>query len=487
MLFNSLHFLIFFPSIVFIYFLLPHKYRWVFLLFGSYYFYMSWKPEYIFLILLSTIVDYFVAIYIDKTNDKRKKKKLLVFSLIVNLGLLFSFKYWNFFDESLRSFLDLFTINLQPSTIKWLLPVGISFYTFQTLSYTIDVYRGKIKPEKHFGIFAVYVSFFPQLVAGPIERAKNLLPQFYEKHYFDYVRVTDGLKLMMWGFFKKLVIADRAAYIVNTVFNSPQDFTGLPLMVATLLFSFQMYSDFSGYSDIAIGSAQVLGFKLMDNFRRPYFSKSIAEFWRRWHISLSTWFQDYVFTPLYVKISHNKLFAPLNKKIKHLVVFAIVIIFTEALLGLWHGAKWTFVAFGLYHGIFILFYYLTRKWWDSLPRFMRIGMTFVIVNIGLVLFRANSLSDAYYIIFNLFSDIAFSFSYVVESLHLIFFSRAQLFILFFSILFMECIHLFQEQTRIRQFLNNRPIFVRWSIYFIIITFILVFGEFNEQEFIYFQF
>ena len=248
--------------------------------------------------MISTLVDYIVGLQIYKTKEEKKKKILLGISLFVNLGLLFVFKYFNFFNDSFRLILQQFSIQLNPMTLKVLLPVGISFYTFQTLSYTIDIYRGKIKPERHLGIFAVYVSFFPQLVAGPIERAKNLLPQFFEKHYFRYKDTVDGLRLMLWGFFKKIVIADRLAIIVNSIYNNPIEQTGPLLILATVLFAFQIYCDFSGYSDIAIGSARIMGFKLMTNFRRPYFSRSINEFWKRWHISLSSWFKDYLYIPL---------------------------------------------------------------------------------------------------------------------------------------------------------------------------------------------
>ncbi|MFC1785350.1 MBOAT family O-acyltransferase, partial [Candidatus Neomarinimicrobiota bacterium] len=291
MLFNSTQFIIFFPVVVFFYFLLPHRFRWMLLLVASYYFYMCWKAEYLLLILGSTIVDYIVAIQMSRQSTKAKKKLYLILSLAVNLGLLFGFKYFNFFSDSFRTIFDQFNVLYNVPTFKVLLPVGISFYTFQTLSYTIDVYRGKREPEKHLGIFALYVAFFPQLVAGPIERSTRLLPQLVKKYNFDYNRVTDGLKLMLWGFFKKVVIADRVAVIVNQVYNNPNDAAGLPLLIGTYLFAFQIYCDFSGYSDIAIGAAKVFGIDLMQNFRRPYFAKSIREFWQRWHISLSTWFR----------------------------------------------------------------------------------------------------------------------------------------------------------------------------------------------------
>ena len=298
MLFNSTQFIIFFPIVVSIYFLLPHRMRWFMLLTASYYFYMCWKAEYLLLILISTFIDYFAAIQMSKQSVQSKRKIYLILSLVVNLGLLFGFKYFNFFNDSLRTIFNQFNIFYDVPAFKVLLPVGISFYTFQTLSYTIDVYRGKRDPEKHLGIFALYVAFFPQLVAGPIERSTRLIPQLRKKYNFDYDRVTDGLKLMLWGFFKKVVIADRIAVIVNQVYNNPHDAAGFPFLIGTYLFAFQIYCDFSGYSDIAIGAAKIFGINLMENFRRPYFAKSIREFWQRWHISLSTWFRDYLYLSL---------------------------------------------------------------------------------------------------------------------------------------------------------------------------------------------
>jgi len=278
MLFNSIEFLIFFPIVIFLYFIIPHKYRWVFLLTASYYFYMSWKAEYIVLILTSTLVDYFCGLKIYKSDTKRKQKIFLGISLAVNLLLLASFKYFNFFSQSFIDLLSHFSLDFNTPMLKVMLPVGISFYTFQTLSYTIDIYRKKIKPEKHLGHFALYVSFFPQLVAGPIERAKNLLPQFAQKHNFDYRRVTDGIKLMLWGFFKKIVIADSIAIAVERAFDYNLEQTGATLTIATVLFAFQIFCDFSGYSDIAIGAAKIMGFRLMTNFKRPYHARCIGDF-----------------------------------------------------------------------------------------------------------------------------------------------------------------------------------------------------------------
>ncbi len=481
MLFNSLHFLIFFPIVTAVYFSIPHKYRWILLLISSYYFYMSWKAEYVILIIISTLIDYIAGIIIYNSKTQRRKNLFLWLSLLSNLGLLFTFKYFNFFSDSLRTILQQFSIQLDPITLKVLLPVGISFYTFQTISYTIDVYRGEIKPQKHIGIFALYVSYFPQLVAGPIERAKNLLPQFFEKHYFDYKRVTDGLKLMLWGFFKKVVIADRLAIIVNTIYATPTDYNGIPLILATVFFAFQIYCDFSGYSDIAIGSAQIMGIRLMDNFNRPYFSKSISEFWKRWHISLSSWFKDYLYIPLGGnRVSTSRWY------------FNLFVTFLVS--GLWHGANLTFVIWGALHGFYVIFGVITKTLKDRLlnitkliqfPRLIqlsRILSTFVLVNIGWVIFRANNVSDAFYILTHLFKGISFSSKGIIPGL-----DWTDLFFVIGIIAFMEFVHLIQEHSSIRQFLDGKPLLLRWLIYLIIIFLILLFGNFNNTQFIYFQF
>jgi len=333
MLFNSLDFLIFFPVIVGLYFALSPKYRWVLLLGASYYFYMCWKAEYIILIVFSTLVDYFAARQMARIQEKKKRRPFLYLSLLSNLGLLFFFKYWNFFSGETRALLDSWNIMADVPTFQLLLPVGISFYTFQTLSYTIDVYNGKLEPEKNLGRFALYVSFFPQLVAGPIERATHLLPQLRQTFDFDYQRVVSGLQQMLWGFFKKVVIADRLAVYVNEIYASPGDENGLALLLATYFFAFQIYCDFSGYSDIAIGAARVMGYDLMENFRTPYLSKSIREFWSRWHISLSTWFRDY----LYIPLGGNRV--PQVRWFLNLFIVFVV-------SGFWHGANWTFLIWG---------------------------------------------------------------------------------------------------------------------------------------------
>ena len=454
---------------------------------------MCWKAEYLLLILVSTLVDYFAAIQMSKQTLPTKRKIYLILSLFVNLGLLFGFKYFNFFNDSLRTIFDNFNIFYDVPTFKVLLPVGISFYTFQTLSYTIDVYRKKRQPEKHLGIFALYVAFFPQLVAGPIERSTRLLPQLVQKYNFDYDRVTNGLKLMLWGFFKKIVIADRVAVIVNQVYNNPSDAAGLPLLIGTYLFAFQIYCDFSGYSDIAIGAAQVFGINLMKNFRRPYFAKSIREFWQRWHISLSTWFRDYLYQSLGG-----------SRTTRWRWYYNIMIVFLIS--GLWHGGNWTFVIWGGLHGSYYLFSYWTRNIRPRLTRFLkldkvpfiqktlRVLFIFHIVLIGWIFFRANTLSDAIFIITHLFTGIGDIFNRIRElgitpgifnyGFEL---SVSEMFIGMCAIIILGIHHLIQGRQSARVWLNAKPIWIRWAAYYGILLSVLGFGYMEPSEFIYFQF
>ena len=333
MLFNSLSYAIFLPLVFIIYWLLPNKYRWILLLIASYYFYMSWNAKYVFLIFITTFTSYLCAILTEKNREH--KKLILTITLIVCLGILFVFKYFNFFFESINYLLG---NKLHSISLNLLLPVGISFYTFQTLSYCIDVYRGDIKAEKHFGYYATFVSFFPQLVAGPIERPDNLLPQLRKEKEFDYNKAVYGLKLMTVGFFKKIVVADNLAYYVDMVYNDLSYYQGFALVLAAFFFTIQIYCDFSGYSDIAKGSAKLLNIDLMDNFKTPYFSTTIKEFWSRWHISLSSWFKDYVYIPL----GGNRC-----SKLRH--YFNLLATFLVS--GLWHGANITFVIWGGIHGL----------------------------------------------------------------------------------------------------------------------------------------
>lgn len=485
MLFNSIQFILFFIVVATLYFIIPQKTRWIFLLLASYYFYMCWRVEYIFLIIASTLIDYFAGIMMSSIKEKRKRRKYLILSLCTNLGLLFTFKYFNFFTDSIRVFMGSFGITSQLPVLNVLLPVGISFYTFQTLSYTIDVYLGKKKPEKHFGKFALYVAFFPQLVAGPIERSTRLLPQFNNEVKFDYSRVTNGLKLILWGMFKKVVIADRISFFVDQVYNNVNEYSGLPLIVATIFFAFQIYCDFSGYSDIAIGVAQVLGFKLMTNFNRPYFSKNISEFWKRWHISLSTWFKDY----LYIPLGGNRV-----KKWRW--YYNIFIVFLIS--GLWHGANWTFLLWGALNGLYLLISIWTRNirgdfikkiHLDKFPgvlKVLRVGITFSLVCFGWIFFRANSIPDAFYIVTHLFQNLgnAEMIGSVVSGFG---YGTNSLLVGVISIGVMEVMHLIQRKASVRQMLTDKPAFLRYIIYAGLIGIVIVLGNFSGVQFIYFQF
>jgi len=482
MLFNSLHFLIFFPIVVGIYFSIPHRFRWILLLLSSYYFYMCWKPEYVLLIIASTLIDYFAAIKMHRQTVRARRRLFLILSLLSNLGLLFAFKYFNFFSDSARVLMHSISLSYDMPTLNVLLPVGISFYTFQTLSYTIDVYMGKREPERHLGIFAVYVAFFPQLVAGPIERSTRLLPQFFEKHEFDYRRVTNGIKLMLWGFFKKVVIADSVAVVVNQVYNNPYNYEGIPILIATYLFAVQIYCDFSGYSDIAIGAAQVMGYDLMQNFRIPYYSKSISEFWKRWHISLSTWFRDY----LYIPLGGNRTTKP-RWYTNLMVVFLVS--------GLWHGANWTFVAWGGIHGAYLVLSIWTQHLRDRIydllkinqqsrpARIFKMFITFHLVCLAWIFFRANNIGDAFYLVGHLFTGIEIKFGGYYLGL-----PRAELFVSVLMIMVMEMVHLIQRKKDFREVLAVKPKWLRWSVYYAFVIAILLLGSFNNSsQFIYFQF
>jgi alginate O-acetyltransferase complex protein AlgI len=492
MLFNSIEFLFFFPCVTIFYFLLPHKYRWLLLLLASCYFYMSFIPIYILILALTILVDYFAAIYIEKSTGNRKKM-YLVLSIWTTCIILFFFKYYNFFNSIINDLSHLLNLSILNSPLALVLPIGLSFHTFQSLSYVIEVYRGNQKAEKNFGIYSLYVMFYPQLVAGPIERPQNLLYQFYEEHTFDYERVTNGLKLMAWGLFKKIVISDRLAGFVNEVFNNPRDFEGMSLIIACIFFSIQIYCDFSGYSDIAIGSAQVMGFKLMDNFKRPYFSKSVSEFWQRWHISLSTWFKDY----LYISLGGNRVSIPR---------WYLNLFITFLISGLWHGANWTFIVWGALNGLYIIFENITLPIRKKITSFtslnpspailksLQVITTFSLITFAWIFFRANSMSDAYYIITHLFSNINEQLIKIISGTaqdrkSIVFLNQDKIaFVLaIISILVMEIIHAIQRHTGIRHMLSAKPVLLRWSIYLFLIFSIILFSNNDEYQFIYFQF
>lgn len=473
MVFNSLVFVAFFIVVTTFFFVLPHKYRWLLLLAASCYFYMYFLPIYILILGFTIVVDYFAGLYIAKTEGS-KRKLWLICSLIANIGVLAFFKYYNFLNYNITVLLGDFGYNNPIPHLDILLPVGLSFHTFQAMSYTIEVYRGHQKPEKHFGIYALYVMFYPQLVAGPIERPQNILHQFYEKKYFDYDRVVSGLKLMLWGFIKKLVVADRLAIYVDAVYNNAEHHSATSMMIATIFFAFQIYCDFSGYSDIAIGAARVMGYDLMTNFKRPILiSKSIGEVWQRWHISLTTWFRDYLYFPL----GGNRA-GPLKSVRNVLFVFAIS--------GLWHGANWTFVIWGLLNGFLISveriinpFLRKIHKLLGFTANFFRTITVFCLVSMSAVWFRSLTVEQGWYITKSILTlkpggtfkgEPPTSFGYYLFAVGLL--------------VVVEHVQEFYPNFRI---MNNNNVVVRYTGYVLLLTILLMVGVFNGGQFIYFQF
>ena len=474
MLFNSLAYGIFLPVVFIIYWMIPNKYRWILLLVSSYYFYMSWNPKYVALILLTTGVSYLAAILIEGTGSLRRKKTVLTSALIICLGILFVFKYFNFFSTTVIEVLKKCSIQLHPVTLKLILPVGISFYTFQTLSYVIDVYKGKTKACRNFGVYAAFISFFPQLVAGPIERTDNLLPQITSEKSFDYDEAAYGLKLMAWGFFKKLVIADVTAGYVDQAFASVEGCTGLDLFLSIIFFSFQIYCDFSGYSDIAIGSARLLGIKLMRNFNSPYFSHSIREVWTRWHISLSTWFRDYVYIPL-----GGSRCSKLRRNINLVVTFL--------LSGLWHGAAWTYVLWGGINGAgqIIEEKLFGKKEYKGLGRIVSCLCVFAFWNFSLVFFRADTVSAALLYIKKFVMCLRYPSQFKQTALG---FDKPESFYCIFFIIILLIFDYASLKTDVIKWISARKPVVRWAVYLLTIWVILAFmPPVNTSEFVYFQF
>lgn len=479
MLFNSVAFAIFLPIVFILYWGLPNRFRWILLLAASYYFYMSWNAKYIVLILFTTAVSYIAARLIENSESKKIKKMILTVTAVLCLGVLFFFKYYNFAVESFANMLGIWAIQINPITVKLLLPVGISFYTFQTLSYVIDVYKGDVKAEKHFGYYATFISFFPQLVAGPIERTYNLLPQIKDEHKFDYDCATYGLKLMAWGYFKKIVIADTLSKYVSTVYDSPQGFTGFALVIATLFFTLQIYCDFSGYSDIAIGTAKLLGINLMTNFKSPYFSESIKEFWSRWHISLSTWFRDYIYIPL----GGNRV-----GKLKH----SINLIITFLASGLWHGANWTFVVWGAVHGVaqvientFGSKIKQNRKgalWW------IKVICVFAFTAFAWIFFVSNTMGDAKYVITHCLIGLHKPKSYLKQGIQSLELSGNDVMFLVPSILILAVYDYLSLKKDVIREISSKKVLLRWAIYVIFIVWLVINIPLNNaSEFIYFQF
>lgn len=476
MIFNSIQFVFFFLFVTTLYFVLPHRFRWFLLLAASCYFYMAFVPIYILILGFTIIVDYIAGILIEKENGP-KRRLYLIMSLVANIGILAVFKYYNFLNENLSLLLNTFSLHNPAPFLKILLPIGLSFHTFQAMSYTIEVYRGNQKAERHFGIYALYVMFYPQLVAGPIERPQNILHQFHEVKKLEYDNISFGLRLMLWGFFKKIVIADRLSIYVDTVYNNVAHHSGLTILLATIFFAFQIYCDFSGYSDIAIGAARIMGFKLMTNFRRPYFAKSISEFWSRWHISLSSWFSDY----LYIPLGGSRVSVPR---------WYFNLLFVFLVSGLWHGANWTFIIWGGLNGCYLVFAIIRKKLklfhntttgigkFNGINHLLQLLTTFLLISFSWIFFRANTTADAFLIIKKIFT---FKGPVFAEEPLMIVYPFIGIAIL----LTVELMDEFKGTTM--AFFGHKNIVVRYASYLFITLMLLLIGVFDGGQFIYFQF
>lgn len=478
MLFNSIDFAIFLPVVFILYWFVTNKnlkFQNFLIVISSYVFYGWWDWRFLSLILFSTLVDYSVGIGLLNQKNEQRRKLLLWISILVNLGFLGFFKYYNFFADNFAAAYTLLGNHIKVERLNIILPVGISFYTFQTLSYSIDVYKRKLEPTKDFIAFAAFVSFFPQLVAGPIERATHLLPQFYKKRAFDYNSAVDGLRQILWGLFKKIVIADNAAKIANQIFNNSDDYSGSTLLLGAILFAFQIYGDFSGYSDIAIGTSRLFGFNLMKNFAFPYFSRDIAEFWRRWHISLSTWFRDY----LYIPLGGSK--GSTWSKIRNTFIIFIV-------SGFWHGANWTFIVWGALNAVYFLPLLLLKKnrvntdnvatgrYLPSIKELFKMLITFALTVLAWVFFRAENIQHAFSYLTKIFSKSLFNTMEIYPKITIM------LIVLFLIVEWFGR----ENEYAIEKLGIQWKMPIRYAMYFIIIYVILIFGG-EQQQFIYFQF
>lgn len=467
MLFNSIHFLFFFPVVLILYYLIPAKYRWTLLLIASYYFYMSWNAEYMFLILFTTLISYWSAIRIGKAENRSARRIYMFFSVMGSLAVLILFKYYNFFTFNFNQLSAWLNSGLEIPYLDFLLPVGISFYTFQTLSYTLDVYKGEKEVERHFGIYALYVSFFPQLVAGPIERSTHFMPQLKKHHPFKLENFQKGMKLIIAGFFMKLVIADRLALYVDSVYNNVGAHGSATYALSSFLFAFQIYGDFAGYSSIAIGTAKFMGYDLMENFRRPYLAITLTDFWRRWHISLSTWFRDYVYIPL----GGNRVSK--DRRVSNLMITFLV-------SGFWHGASWNFIIWGGIHGlILVLESMYFRKVKVNFPgiRILKGLLIFVIVDIAWIFFRANTIEDSLTIVRGIFN---WDHSALFLNYETLFYGVIGLAVLWLHDLIQE------YRLSNRWFGSNKPV-LSGLYYSFLVFLILNIGVLNGGQFIYFQF
>ena len=500
MLFNSFGYAVFLPIIFLLHWITPRKWRWALLLAASCFFYATWGPEYIVVLLLTIVISYYAALYMERAGKQRGRsangkknrgaspsaKTVLVLSIIFCAGLLFFFKYLNFFSENVAALLQRFSIPMQPFTLRLALPIGISFYLFQTISYLVDVYKGKIPAERHFGIYAVYISFFPKVMQGPIERGESLLPQLHKPRRFNYGQASYGIKLMAWGFFKKLVLADGLSIYVSQVYDNLPSYTGFSLMLATFFYAIQLYCDFSGYTDIALGSAGILGIRLSPNFRSPYFASSIKDFWGRWHISLSSWLRDYIYIPL----GGSRV-----GRVRH----ALNIMITFLVSGLWHGASWNYVLWGGIHGALQIiegFFpwnkkssrFQTDRRLHAMLCIVTVPVTFLLVCFAWIFFRAATLQDAFYVIRNMFTGIGSPYTYIHDC-------ALQLGLTFRNLVFhcLPLIPLFlfdlvSLKTDVIALISRQRFFIRWPVYILLLLVILLFSEKGvTTEFIYMQF
>ena len=520
MLFNSFGYAVFLPVIFLLHWITPRKWRWALLLAASCFFYASWGPEYLTVLFLTIVVSYCAALYMEHAGNRNRKKSdrskndrptgsqskssrsnssrpqcsrtapasrtALILSVLFCAGLLFFFKYLNFFSENVALLLRSLSIPVQPLTLRLALPIGISFYLFQTISYLVDVYQGKIPAERHFGIYAVYISFFPKVMQGPIERGASLLPQLHKPGRFHYEQASYGMKLMAWGFFKKLVLADGLSIYVNQVYDNLPSYTGFSLMLATFFYAVQLYCDFSGYTDIALGSARILGIRLTPNFRSPYFASSIKDFWGRWHLSLSGWLRDYIYIPL----GGNRV-----GRVRH----ALNIMITFLVSGLWHGASWNFVLWGGIHGALQVvegFFpwnkkgspFQTDRRLHALLCIVSVPVTFLLVCFAWIFFRAATIGDAFYVIRSMFTGIGSPSSYFHDcALQM----ELGLTNLMFHCLPMIPLFLFDLaslKTDVIALISRQRFFIRWPVYILLLLVILLFSEKGvTTEFIYMQF
>lgn len=487
MLFNSITYGFFLPIIFALYWICPRRFRWIVLLLSSYYFYASWGVGYVAVILLTTVVSYLAALYLDRRRKaKPLRRQVLICSVLACLILLFFFKYFNFFSENIAALFRRVSIPMQPVTLRLALPVGISFYLFQTISYLVDVYRGTIPAEQNFGLYAVYISFFPKVMQGPIERGEKLLPQLNRPKPFRYKQASYGMKLMAWGYFKKLALADGLSVYVSQVYDNLPSYTGFSLVLATFFFAIQLYCDFSGYTDIALGSAKILGINLTPNFRAPYFASSIKDFWGRWHISLSSWLRDYVYIPL----GGNRV-GPLRHMLNLLTTFLVS--------GLWHGASWNYVLWGGIHGVFQIVESLL-PWNRKQSPFQRdkrlhgllclitVPVTFLLVGFAWIFFRAATLQDAVYVLQNMFTGIGDLHAYLRSCAVQMGLSAPHFIYNCLPLVPLFLYDLFSLKTDVIALISRQRFFIRWPVYILLLLAILLFSEKGvTTEFIYMQF